>query len=160
MERPLYDGDNGTMVFSDAEAITVRRPNNYLGETFSYTTMGGVGAPRNQIVSPRGGNLTLGLADSHGNSTGTFGVVDIRIPAANGVSSATQVWKTDSSGNMTLSGYAQLDSLTHAGIQALTPAAVGQIYQCSDCGTVPVCISTGTAAGAWSIITNKGSACQ
>ena len=69
--------------------------------------------------------------------------------------------------SMSAVGFVQLGSKTHAAIQALTPAvnpvtglATGEEYYCSDCSTVSVCISTGTALGAWGLITNKGSACQ
>lgn len=60
----------------------------------------------------------------------------------------------------------QLTTLTSAQIKATTPNAsyiggvTGQEYYCSDCATVAVCISTGTAQGAFALITNKGSACQ
>lgn len=60
----------------------------------------------------------------------------------------------------TVSGYFQLQSLPHAVIQAQTPTGPFQEYGCSDCSTVPVCISTGTVLGAWSLITSKTSACQ
>lgn len=60
----------------------------------------------------------------------------------------------------TITGYVQLATKTHAEITALTPGAVNEEYGCSDCATVPVCISTGTAAGAWSLITARASACQ
>lgn len=59
-----------------------------------------------------------------------------------------------------VTGYFQMASKTGAQIRALTPAAVGQNYYCSDCTTVPVCVSTGTALGAWSISTNRTSACN
>lgn len=51
-------------------------------------------------------------------------------------------------------------SLTGAGIRALTPATVGQVYYCSDCASVPVCVSTGTAIASFALITNKTSVCQ
>jgi len=51
-------------------------------------------------------------------------------------------------------------SLTSAGIRALTPAVVGQVYYCSDCAVVPVCVSTGTAISSFALITSKTSVCQ
>lgn len=69
-------------------------------------------------------------------------------------------------------GFIQLGTHTAAEIRALTPrplptlvdglslGAQGEEYFCSDCSTVPVCVSTGTALGAWSLITNRGSVCQ
>jgi len=59
----------------------------------------------------------------------------------------------------TLSGFMQLESVTNATINALTPGFVGQLYQCSDCATVPVCISTGSLKGQWAIITAKTTKC-
>lgn len=54
----------------------------------------------------------------------------------------------------------QLTSKTAAQIRALTPTAVGQKYFCSDCTTVPECVSTGTAVYQWSLSTNRTSSCQ
>lgn len=63
--------------------------------------------------------------------------------------------------SITLNGsFLQLSSKTHSQITALTPAAVGQEYYCSDCSTVATCISTGTAVGAFGLITSKTSPCQ
>lgn len=70
-----------------------------------------------------------------------------------------QTLLTDASGNLSFDT-PSLTSKTHAQIVALTPKRTGQPYYCSDCSTVPVCVSTGTAVGAFSLITNKGSACQ
>lgn len=60
----------------------------------------------------------------------------------------------------TLTGFLQLFSKTGANIRTTTPAAVGQTIYCSDCATVPICTSTGTAAGAFALVTNRASACQ
>jgi hypothetical protein len=57
-------------------------------------------------------------------------------------------------------GSVGLYSRSAAQIVALTPAAVGQVYYCNDCGTVPMCISTNTAQGGFALITNKTSVCQ
>lgn len=54
----------------------------------------------------------------------------------------------------------QLTPKTAAQIIALTPKSAGQVYYCSNCTTVPACISTGTVVGAWALITNRGSACN
>lgn len=53
-----------------------------------------------------------------------------------------------------------LTGLTSAQIKSSTPRVGGSIFWCTDCATVPACISTGTARGAFSLITNKTSACQ
>lgn len=54
----------------------------------------------------------------------------------------------------------QLTSQTKAQLAVTTPKKAGQEYYCSDCSTVAVCISTGTTLGGFSLITNKGSACN
>jgi hypothetical protein len=54
----------------------------------------------------------------------------------------------------------QLTSKTAAQIRALVPTAVGQVYYCSDCATVPTCISTGTAVNQTSLSTSKATACS
>ena len=56
--------------------------------------------------------------------------------------------------------WGQLVSITTITAESLIPTAVGQYYYCSNCGTVSTCVSTGTAAGALALITNKGSICQ
>jgi hypothetical protein len=66
----------------------------------------------------------------------------------------------DVSASTEAAGTFYLQSYPSAFIKPKVPYKVGQLYQCSDCATVPVCISTGTAAYQWSLITNKGSACQ
>lgn len=48
------------------------------------------------------------------------------------------------SSNTVLSGFLQLFPRTLAQLQALTPAAVGQVYFCSNC-VASVCVSSGTA---------------
>jgi hypothetical protein len=60
----------------------------------------------------------------------------------------------------TTSGALNLTIKSGAQIRALTPANQGQYYYCLDCSVVTTCVSTGTALGAWSLITNRGSVCQ
>jgi hypothetical protein len=57
-------------------------------------------------------------------------------------------------------GSVGLYSRAAAELALITPAAAGQVYYCNDCGTVPLCVSTGTAQGGFALITNKASACQ
>ena len=45
-------------------------------------------------------------------------------------------------------------------IVAIDPVAAGEMYYCSDCTTVAVCVSTGTAAADWALITDKTAACE
>lgn len=51
-------------------------------------------------------------------------------------------------------------SLTLAGIQGVTPTAVGQVYYCSNCATTPVCVSTGTTLASFSGFATKATLCQ
>lgn len=51
-------------------------------------------------------------------------------------------------------------SMTAAQIKATASTYIGMMSNCSDCSTVPVCISTGTAAFQWALITNRASACN
>jgi len=109
------------------------------------------------------GNLTFTDVDNLRNFFQyTGGSNSVSFPSSNlnmNLNNITNVASLVSS-SITLTGYFQAGSKPHAAITALTPSAVGQIYQCSDCSTVPVCISTGTSVGAWSLITNSGSLCQ
>lgn len=57
-------------------------------------------------------------------------------------------------------GTPTLTSLTKAQISTAVPGLVGVQYYCSDCSTVPVCISTGTTVGSFSLITARASACN
>lgn len=57
-------------------------------------------------------------------------------------------------------GSVGLYSRTKAQILALTPAAAGQAYYCSDCTAVTVCVSTGTGAGAFTKVTDRAAACD
>lgn len=50
--------------------------------------------------------------------------------------------------------------MTAAQIRATSAKLAGETANCSDCVTVPVCISTGTSANQWSLITNRGTACN
>lgn len=49
-------------------------------------------------------------------------------------------------------GFIQLYSRSQAQIEALTPAAVGQVYFCNDCTLTAVCVSTGTAVSAFASV--------
>lgn len=102
-----------------------------------------LGMPANAVVFSTGGALAATNSFQYNGSS-----VTVTVPVA--IASTT------------LSGFLQLTPKTAAQIKALTPGTGGtnQVYGCSDCSTVPVCISTGTAVGAWSLITNKTSVCQ
>ena len=74
---------------------------------------------------------------------------------------ATEIYELDDSGNVeiagtlsvtgavTNSGTVSLYSRTITQINSLAPTAVGQLLYCSDCVRSAICVSSGTAAGAW-----------
>jgi hypothetical protein len=142
--------------------------------TSSLNTMIGAGAASQNATNDSSSTYVGALS---GNATANKLVDAIAIGyRAVAVSSFTaQIGAYNTADSVTLhvssgavdGGYFQLSSKTSAQIKALTPAvnpntgsALGQQYYCSDCATVAVCVSTGTASGAWALITNKGSACQ
>lgn len=102
--RPVYDPNICFCYYDETLTGSTRRPNNYIGESFATPTFGGIGAPRSVVNTPPGGNLTLALVDTNQNSSGTFGVLDVRIPATSGSTSATQIFKIDSTGLVTAPG--------------------------------------------------------
>lgn len=74
---------------------------------------------------------------------------------------------TASTNTAITTGYLQLYSRTKAQIAVITPVpttvggvVTGQEYYCSDCTTTSVCISTGSAKGAFSTMANLTTACN
>lgn len=74
---------------------------------------------------------------------------------------------TVSTNTAVTTGYLQLYSRTRAQIAAITPVpttpggvVTGQEYYCSDCTTTSVCISTGSAKGAFSTMANLTTVCN
>ncbi len=69
-------------------------------------------------------------------------------------------------GSATFNGDVVLSSITYvalrtlAQIKAYTPASVGGAFYCSDCTTDGLCVSTGTAQGAFGRSSSKNTACQ
>jgi hypothetical protein len=57
-------------------------------------------------------------------------------------------------------GSVGLYSRTKAQLVAITPAAAGQAYFCSDCTAVTICTSSGTGRGAFVKVTDKTAACD
>ena len=122
-------------------------------------------------VLESGGTLTIKSGGSLIANTGAIVSISSSVTSNNlsltyGISAATGTFSgavsagTLSATTITASSFIQHASLSAAIIKALTPVAVGQIYYCSDCSTVPLCVSTGTAVGAFSLITNRASVCQ
>ncbi len=106
------------------------------------------------------GNFTSGAANYVTTNTASSGVwaFPAAVSIAGAVTGPTSVTATKivASG----AGSVGLYSRTKAQILALTPAAAGQIYFCSDCTAVSICVSTGTAAGAFVKATDKTAACD
>lgn len=64
----------------------------------------------------------------------------------------TEIYELDDDGDSTQTGGVNLGSLTIAQINAKTPPAAGQIVGCSDCVATKICVSSGTARGAYTVI--------
>ena len=107
-----------------------------------------IGAQYNSII-----HFAQGGEDFTAESGGT-------VTIASGASLVVANGATFTAASIAVSGATQMASKTAAAIKLLTPSAVGQEYYCNDCATVAKCVSTGTATGAFALITNKGSACQ
>lgn len=59
--------------------------------------------------------------------------------------------------SLTVLQFPAFPSATIAQINALTPAAAGQVVFCSNCTRAPLCVSTGTASTQWAIVGSTGS---
>lgn len=78
--RPIYDPNNNLNFLSGRAAGGLRRPNNFLSEDFNTTTLTPRNAecPRSMVNSPFGKDFVVGMVDSDGAGTGTFGNYEIR----------------------------------------------------------------------------------
>jgi hypothetical protein len=102
--RPIYDPVGALQGFL-SDAVKVRR---YVVEFDSlYGTQLGAAGSRTQISSGRGQDIVLGLQDSLGNQTGTFGNLECRVSDP----SRTRVLLLDASGNLTIAGVLNADGL-------------------------------------------------
>lgn len=106
------------------------------------------------------GNVTLGAAGYKSTMTASNGnwAMSGDLAVAGALSGPTSITGT----KLVASGVGSvgLYSRTKAQILALTPAAAGQAYYCSDCTAVTVCVSTGTGAGAFTKVTDRAAACD
>ena len=146
----IVSGSSNTAVGAGALG-NISQTNTNSGNTFIGFNNGSAGNYTNVIalgINALTSNATLSNQAYIGAFTGGTYEVNVNMSSAT-VHSITAD-----------SGYMQLASKTVSQLGAITPSAVGQHYYCSDCATVPVCISTGTNKGAFSIVTNKTSACQ
>jgi hypothetical protein len=67
---------------------------------------------------------------------------------------------TATTGSLALAGSIVPKQLAKAAILALTPVAVGEIYGCSDCTSVTLCVSTSTTVGEWAKVTDRSALCD
>lgn len=105
-----------------------------------------------------------------GGTAGTYSTITVWPPSSansgfNFAINASPILQITTAGTSVQSGFLQLVSQTSAQIRAITPTlvngvAIGEYYYCSDCATVPQCVSTGTARGAFALTTNRTSVCQ
>lgn len=61
---------------------------------------------------------------------------------------------------MTVTDFLQLASKTVAQFAATAPGAADKVFACSDCTALKICISTGSAQGAWSSPVSKTTPCN
>lgn len=101
---------------------------------------------------------TGGLSNTFGIKTATFTATAFNI-------TTTSATATGSGGLLVLStatfvSPAQMPSFNVATINLTTPIAVGQFAYVSDATALTMCVSTGTAVGAWASPTSKTTACR
>ena len=81
--RPIYD-PNRAHSFSGGTSCLVRSLENFLNETFSASQILSSGdGHRSQTVTPNGGRYVIGLRDSAGNGSGSYGDFEVRKYNAN-----------------------------------------------------------------------------
>lgn len=102
-------------------------------------------------------NYVSTMTASNGNWAITGNVVSLAAVQGATVTGTTSV----TSPIVSITSVLNMTALTAAQIVALDPSdtQVG-IVPCSDCATVGVCISTGTAVADWALITDKSAACE
>lgn len=75
-DLPVYDPQLSVRMLSGQAAL--RSPSTFGADLFSQVILTNGVAPRSQIPSPPGKNIVLGLRDSNGDTTGTFGQLEVR----------------------------------------------------------------------------------
>lgn len=79
-------------------------------------------------------------------------------------STPDQVWENDREIynfiNRTLSRPLPIANMTATNINSSTPSAAGLIVFCSDCSTIPICVSTQAAIKGYASISSKATPCQ
>ena len=93
---------------------------------------------------------------------GTMGVTGVSTLSGNVImgDSTHLSTHTANTGSLALAGSIIPKQLAKAAILALTPVAVGEVYGCSDCTTVTMCVSTSTTVGEWAKVTDRAAACD
>ena len=124
--------------------------------TGAFTNVGAMsntGAFSNTGTFANTGNTTI---------TGTLGVTSNSTLSGNVVmgDSTHRSTHTATTGSLALAGSIVPKQLAKAAILALTPAAVGEIYGCSDCTSVTLCVSTSTTVGKWAKVTDRSAPCD
>lgn len=110
------------------------------------------------MVHSHGSALASGIsftADNGGAIT-----KDITLQNAETIDNSTNGTVLITSPLTKVSGAFGLYSRTSAEIKLIDPVAAGELFYCSNCTTVPVCISTGTAVAQVALITDKTAACE
>jgi hypothetical protein len=143
--NPPYDADL-LNYGNDANSVINVGNTVYL----SSRTYGTIGFADAQAINNSLGSITPNFQYGFSSTTGTF----------SGPINVTGVDRSTFTTPVVFQNFIQLDPLTSSAIVALTPSAAGQVYNCSNCSVVPVCISTGTAKGSFSLITSKSTVCS
>lgn len=146
--------------------------------TGNTTITGTLGVTSNSTLA---GNLYIGVDAKKSTYTATTGKMsfynEVAIPLltattlnASGVSTllgnvvmgdSTHISTyTATTGSLALAGSIVPKQLAKAAILALTPVAVGEIYGCSDCTSVTLCVSTSTTVGEWAKVTDRSALCD
>ena len=105
----------------------------------------GATAYRSTFTASTGAQIWTGAISSLASATA---------PTITGSTLVTGAKVTASAGPFTMY------SRTAAQIIVIDPTVEGEFYYCSDCTTVAVCVSTGTAAYDWALFTDKTAACE
>jgi hypothetical protein len=134
-----------TDVFMNSKYHTT---NNTAGSSTTFHAQASSGTDR------AGGSL--GLAGGQGTGTGAGSTVDIWVSSPSVTSNAYQA--STMTARFAWPGVAPV-VLPAATIQTIAPKFAGQIVGCSDCTLITICVSTGTATGAWASPISRVTAC-
>lgn len=123
---PIYDPSAQAIILGQSNTQVIQAQ-NYKGVTlFGPALLSGVAnyANATYIGTPLGRDLCLGLVDSNGNGTGTFGSLTLRKSAVNASTAAAEVFNVNSSGSITSSGLTASTALIANASKVITSSAV------------------------------------